>query len=133
MKNAAKKDNGNGNGFDFSFLNENGFSALKSNMKIFPVMEKIATNFSTGKKPLVKTFVEKKRFEVAIMIDAKSVYVYVNDTETKNAFCRKAPKIDNAEKQFRSVKGMLRHFSNKKNLAVSNILQTRICNEKVKI
>ena len=130
-------NNGKGNGFDnaqVEFFNNMGFSTMRKNMKAAEIFGKIATDFSNGKKPLVQTRFDGKSKEnrVDIMIDAKSVFVHVT-LPNGETFCRKAPKINNAENQFQSVKGMLRHFANKANLAKSNILQTRICNEKVKI
>lgn len=130
-------NNGKGNGFDNAqkeYFANLGFSTMRKNMKAFEIFKGFAQDFDNGQKPFVKTRFDGKNSEnrVDIMIDAKSVYVHVT-LENGETFCRKAPLIENAVKQFQNVKGMLRHFSNKANLAKSNILQTRICNEKVKI
>ena len=114
--------------FDFNYLNAIGFTPLTKTQKIFSIFEKLEC-FEDGKKPLVKKLVQGKN-NIYFGIDKNNFFVHVI-TENGETFTRKTPNIKNTVKQFRAVKAMLRHFSKKKDIAKSNILQTRICHVKV--
>lgn len=138
MKKANNVDNGKGNvSFDNAqkdYFKNMGFAAMRKGTKTAEIFKGIAENFDNGQKPFVKTVFDKKdKGNIStIVIDKNSVFVHVQLSNGKT-FCRKAPNVENAVNQFQNVKGLLRHFSNKANLAISNILQTRICNKVVKM
>jgi len=116
---------------EITYIENMGFAPLTVKNPLAKTFS-FLSDFAVGRKPLVQQRVEGENV-VSIIVSPENVFVHVENKTTGETFCRKSPEIKSAENEFGKVKTLLRHFSNKKKLAVSNILQTRICHEVVKL
>ena len=115
--------------FTIDYFNALGFISLSSNMKQALEIAKglNVVDFDNGKKALVKVM-EQKKGTIFLFVAGNGFFAHVIPANGK-AFSRKAPKVNNCQKQFRAVKAIVGKLLRKKELATSNMLQTRICNE----
>ena len=116
--------------FSVDYFNAVGFVSLAKNQKAFAIAEKLNVEpFENGLKPLVKTL-EQKSGNVVLFVGGNGVFAYVETA--KETFARKAT-FDNTIKRFRSVKAIIGKLLRKNDLPKSNMLQTRVCCEKVNL
>jgi hypothetical protein len=123
--------NGNDNAKSFSieYFNAIGFVSLTKKCKAFEVSKAFdLVDFENGKKPVYKAMQQKDGF-ITLFVAGNGVFVHVNN---EKPFARKAT-IDNTVKNFRKVKAIVGKLLRKNNLPKSNMLQTRVCCEKVNL
>lgn len=121
--------NDNAKAFSIDYFNAIGFVSLAKNHKAFKTAKVFdLENFSNGQKPVYKAMQQKDGF-VTIFVAGNGVFVHVDN---EKPFARKTS-IENTVKHFRKVKAIVGKLLRKSNLPKSNMLQTRVCCEKVNL
>ena len=121
--------NDNAKAFSIDYFNAIGFVSLAKNHKAFETAKAFdLVDFENGQKPVYKVM-EQKNGTVSLFVAGNGVFVHVNN---EKPFARKCT-IENTVKHFRKVKAIVGKLLRKKNLPVSNMLQTRVCCEKVNL
>jgi len=121
--------NDNGKAFSIEYFNAIGFVTLTAKCKAFATAKAFdLVDFANGKKPVYKAMQQKSGF-VTVFVAGNGVFVHVDN---EKPFARKTS-IDNTVKNFRKVKAIIGKLLRKSNLPKSNMLQTRVCSEKVNL